>query len=163
MLVPLIGAEVKGSKRWIDLIFLPRFQPIEFVKPLFIIFIAKIIVLNYKTNLYGRHLYSFFVLSLISVLLINQPDLGQTILLIASWITVVFVAGFNMAILALLGFLVLSFITLLIYFLPTKFGYILSRIQIFINPKTEFNFQSQKALDAIKQGGLTGQGMGEGI
>ena len=163
LLVPLIGAEVKGSKRWIDLIFLPRFQPIEFVKPLFIIFIAKIIVLNYKTNLYGRHLYSFFVLSLISVLLINQPDLGQTILLIASWITVVFVSGFNMAILTLLGFLVLSFITLLIYFLPTKFGYILSRIQIFINPKTEFNFQSQKALDAIKQGGLTGQGMGEGI
>ena len=163
LLVPLIGAEVKGSKRWIDLIFLPRFQPIEFVKPLFIIFIAKIIVLNYKTNLYGRHLYSFFVLSLISVLLINQPDLGQTILLIASWITVVFVSGFNMAILILLGFLVLSFIAFLIYFLPTKFGYILSRIQIFINPKTEFNFQSQKALDAIKQGGLTGQGMGEGI
>ena len=37
MLVPLIGIEVKGSKRWIDLNFLPRFQPIELVKPFLII------------------------------------------------------------------------------------------------------------------------------
>ena len=37
-LVPIIGAEVKGSKRWVDLFFLPRFQPIEILKP-FLIFI----------------------------------------------------------------------------------------------------------------------------
>jgi len=43
-LIPLFGAEVKGSKRWMDIPFLPRFQPIELIKPLFIIFIAKIIV-----------------------------------------------------------------------------------------------------------------------
>ena len=36
-------------------------------------------------------------------------------------------------------------------------------LKTFLNPKTGDNFQSQKALDAIKQGGLTGQGMGEGI
>ena len=36
-LVPFIGVEVKGSKRWIDLFFLPRFQPIEIVKPFFIV------------------------------------------------------------------------------------------------------------------------------
>ena len=68
-----------------------------------------------------------------------------------------------MTILILLGLFIFGFLALLIYFLPEKFGYILSRLQTFINPKTEFNFQSQKALDAIKQGGLTGQGMGEGI
>ena len=33
MLVPIIGIEVKGSKRWIDFFLLPRIQPIEFVKP----------------------------------------------------------------------------------------------------------------------------------
>ena len=32
-LVPIIGVEIKGSKRWIDVFFLPRLQPIEFVKP----------------------------------------------------------------------------------------------------------------------------------
>jgi len=50
-LIPVFGVEVKGSKRWLDLIFFPIFQPVELVKPLFIIFVAKIIVLNEKTNI----------------------------------------------------------------------------------------------------------------
>ena len=162
-LVPLIGVEVKGSKRWIDLIFLPRFQPIELVKPLFILFVAKIIVSSNIINVYSRYLFSFFILSLIVILLINQPDLGQAALLIASWITMVFASGFNMFILTILGLMVLSILVLLVYFFPLKFGYVFLRIQTFINPKKGDNFQSQKALDAIKQGGLTGQGMGEGI
>ena len=37
-LVPIFGVEVKGSKRWIDLYFLPRFQPVELVKPFLIIY-----------------------------------------------------------------------------------------------------------------------------
>ena len=45
-LVPLFGVEVKGSKRWMELPFLPRFQPVELLKPLFIIFIAKIIIIT---------------------------------------------------------------------------------------------------------------------
>ena len=162
-LVPVIGTEIKGSKRWIDLILLPRFQPIELVKPFFVLVVAKIIVSSNKINIYNRYLLSFFVLSLIVVLLINQPDLGQTLLLIASWITMVFVSGFNMVILSILGLVVLSIIVFLVYFFPLKFGYIFFRIQTFFNPKTGDNFQTQKALDAIKQGGLTGQGMGEGI
>ena len=162
-LVSLIGVEIKGSKRWIDLFFIPRFQPIELVKPLFILFVAKIIVLNDKMNIYSRYLFSFFVLSMIVVLLIDQPDLGQTLLLIASWITMVFVSGFNMIVLTILALVVLSVFGLLIYFFPSKFGYVFLRIQTFFNPEVGDNFQSQKALDAIKQGGLTGQGMGEGV
>ena len=50
-LVPLFGVEVKGSKRWLDFPFFPRFQPIELVKPLFILFIAKIIVIEEKKNI----------------------------------------------------------------------------------------------------------------
>ena len=162
-LVSLIGVEIKGSKRWIDLFFIPRFQPIELVKPLFILFVAKIIVLNDKMNIYSRYLFSFFVLSMIVVLLTNQPDLGQTLLLIASWITMVFVSGFNMIVLTILALVVLSVFGLLIYFFPSKFGYVFFRIQTFFNPEVGDNFQSQKALDAITQGGLTGQGMGEGV
>ena len=162
-LIPLFGAEVKGSKRWMDIPFLPRFQPIELIKPLFIIFIAKIIVRNEKTNIYRRYLYSFLVLLLIVIFLINQPDLGQTLLLVLTWITMIFVSGFNMVILSILGLVFLSIIALLIFFFPEKFGYVFLRIKTFIDPKAGDNFQSQKALDAIKQGGLTGQGMGEGI
>ena len=99
----------------------------------------------------------------IVIILINQPDLGQTLLLIASWITMVFVSGFNMMVLTILALVVLSVFGLLIYFFPSKFGYVFFRIQTFFNPEVGDNFQSQKALDAIKQGGLTGQGMGEGV
>jgi len=163
ILVPFIGIEIKGSKRWIDLFFLPRFQPVELVKPLFIIFIAKIIILNNKTNIYNRYFYSFLILLIIAFFLVNQPDLGQTLLLISTWITMIFASGFNMIILFTLGLIFLGVVFLLIFFFPEKFGYILLRIKTFINPKTGDNFQSQKALDAIKEGGLSGQGMGEGI
>ena len=47
--------------------------------------------------------------------------------------------------------------------LPEKFGYIISRLISFIDPSKGDKFQSNVALDAIKLGGLTGQGMGEGI
>ena len=162
-LVPLIGVEIKGSKRWLDLIFLPRFQPVEFVKPLFIIFISKIIVLNEKVKIYNRYLYSFLTLLLIVIFLINQPDLGQTLLLVASWIIMIFAAGFNMILLSFLGLLFLCIFISLVLFFPEKFGYIFFRIKTFLDPKMGDNFQSQKALEAIKQGGLTGRGMGEGI
>ena len=162
-LVPLFGVEVKGSKRWMDLPYLPRFQPIELVKPLFIIFAAKIIILKEKNSIYRRYFNSFLVLLLIIIFLINQPDLGQTFLLVSVWITMIFVSGFNMIILSILGFLLLIAMALLIFFFSEKFGYIFLRLKTFIDPETGDNFQSQKALDAIKQGGLTGQGMGEGI
>jgi len=163
VLIPLFGAEVKGSKRWMDLPLLPRFQPIELLKPLFIIFVAKIIVLQDKINIYRRYLYSFLIFLLIVIFLINQPDLGQTLLLTSAWITMIFLSGFNMILLSIISLMFLSFIAFLIFFFPQKFGYIFLRIKTFIDPKTGDNFQSQKALDAIKQGGLTGRGMGEGI
>jgi cell division protein FtsW len=163
LLVPFIGTEVKGSKRWLDFFIIPKFQPIELVKPLFILYVAKIIILNNKMNINNRYLISFFILLIISILLINQPDIGQTLLLVASWVLMIFVSGFNMFFLIILGTSSLLFIFFLIYFFPSKFGYIFLRIQSFLDPKTGDDFQTQRALDAIKQGGLTGQGMGEGI
>ncbi len=163
LLVPILGVEVKGSRRWLNLLFFPQFQPIELVKPLFIIFVAKTVVLNEKINIYYRHLYSFFFLLVIAILLIYQPDLGQTLLITLTWITMIFVSGFNMIILSILGFLLFSMIMFIIFFFPEKFGYIFFRVKTFIDPNKGDNFQSQKALDAITQGGLMGQGMGEGI
>ena len=60
------------------------------------------------------------------------------------------------------GLTIASFASLLII-LPEKLGYITNRLTSFLDPSKGDSFQSQKALDAIKQGGLTGQGMGEGI
>jgi len=162
-LIPFFGTEVKGSKRWLDLPFLPRLQPIELVKPLLIIYLAKIIILNNKIKIYNRYLLSFLVLLIIVMLLINQPDLGQTLLLVSTWITMIFVSGFNMIVLTILSLLIIGIFSFLVFFFPEKFGYIFLRIKTFIDPKSGDNFQSEKALDAIKTGGLTGQGMGEGI
>ena len=159
----IVGVEIKGSKRWMGLDPLPRFQPVEFLKPLFIIFVAKIIVLNEKMDVYKRYFYSFLILMLVIIILINQPDLGQTLLLTLTWITMIFVSGFNMILLSIFGLVFIGTVIILIFLFPEKFGYIFLRIKTFLDPKTGDNFQSQKALEAIKQGGLTGQGMGEGI
>ena len=163
ILVPILGVEIKGSKRWLDLGIFPLFQPVELVKPLFIICVAKIITLNDKHSIYKKYFFSFLVLLFIVFFLINQPDLGQTLLITLTWVTMIFVSGFNMLLLSILGLIFLSIFTSMIFFFPDKFGYVFFRIKTFLDPKAGDNFQSQKALEAIKQGGLTGQGMGEGI
>jgi cell division protein FtsW len=119
--------------------------------------------LNEKNDVYRRYFYSFLVLFLVVVILINQPDLGQTLLLTLTWITMIFVSGFNMVVLSILILIFIVTISLLIFFIPEKFGYIFLRLKTFLDPRAGDDFQSQRALEAIKQGGLTGQGMGEGI
>ena len=79
-MVPFIGVEVKGSKRWIDFYLLPRFQPIELVKPFLIIFISLILGSQKKMNIYLKYLFSFLVTMSIGLLLLVQPDFGQTLL-----------------------------------------------------------------------------------
>ena len=163
LLVPFFGVEVKGSKRWLDLFFLPRFQPVEIIKPLFILLVAKIIVSekNYNTNL--KYLFSLLILFLIVFLLISQPDIGQSLLVISSWTIMIFVSGINIMFVLAIGILSFVVIGLVIYIFPSKFGYIPSRLLTFFDSSKGDNFQSQKALEAIKQGGLTGRGLGEGI
>ena len=163
IMVPFIGVEVKGSKRWLDLIFLPKFQPVEIIKPLFVILIAKIVVSEKNLNQYYKYLLSLLVLLPVLFLLVNQPDIGQTFLIFFSWIVMIFASGINLIVLGGIGVLSFGIIGLVIYFFPSKFAYIFSRIVSFFDPTKGDNYQSQKALDAIQQGGLTGQGMGEGV
>jgi len=162
ILVPLIGVEVKGSKRWLNLYFF-RIQPIELIKPFFILTTAKILTFDNMKTSGSRYFFSFLILLSIIILLINQPDIGQSILLIGTWVSIVFISGMSLLYLfSFFGFSLLSLISLIFLF-PEKFGYIINRLKFFFDPSKGDSFQSQKALDAIKQGGITGQGMGEGI
>ena len=64
VLVPLIGVEVKGSKRWLDFYFL-RLQPIEVLKPFFILASVKILISNYFINQSTRSWTINFVSSML--------------------------------------------------------------------------------------------------
>ena len=160
-LVLFFGVEVKGSKRWLNLLFF-RFQPIEFVKPFFIVFIAKILSKDSLSPSNTSYFFSFIVLMIPCVILLNQPDVGQTVLLILSWSVLVFISGIKLIyIFSLFGITTTSVALLLITF-PNKFSYIFKRFETFFDPTKGDRFQSSSALDAIREGGLTGQGMGEG-
>ena len=161
-LVPLIGVEVKGAKRWLDLFFF-RLQPIELLKPFFILITVKILTLEKLQNSQMKYFFSFFLLCSVIILLIDQPDLGQSILLTLSWIFTVFISGVSILYIIIFFSIFLFSIASLLFLLPEKFGYITNRLVTFLNPDQGDKFQSSSALDAIKLGGLTGQGMGEGI
>ena len=161
-LVPIIGLEVNGAKRWIDLYFF-RLQPIEILKPFFILMTVKILTFEKIQKLQIKYILSFILLALVIILLICQPDLGQSILLIGSWVTTVFISGVSLVYIFIFFSIFLLFLSSLLFFLPEKFGYIINRLITFFDPSQGDKFQSSSALDAIKLGGLTGQGMGEGI
>ncbi len=161
-LVPIIGIEVKGAQRWLDIYFF-RLQPIEILKPFFILMTVKILTLEKLKNTQIKYFLSFILLSSVIILLIDQPDLGQSILLVGIWVATVFISGVSLIfIFIFFSIFLISFSSLLI-FLPEKFGYIINRLITFFDPSQGDRFQSSSALDAIKLGGLTGQGMGEGI
>ena len=96
-------------------------------------------------------------------MLIDQPDLGQSILLIGSWVATVFISGISLFYFICFFSIFLISISSLLLLMPEKFGYIINRLVSFIDPSKGDKFQSTSALDAIKLGGLKGQGMGEGI
>jgi len=161
VLVFFLGVEVKGSKRWLNLLFF-RFQPIEFMKPFFIVTIAQILSKNNQNTSNSSYFLSFLVLTTLCIILLNQPDVGQAVLLILSWSAVVFISGIKLIyILSLFG-LILTSLAGLLFILPDKFSYIFKRIETFFDPTKGDRFQSNNALDAIREGGITGQGMGEG-
>ena len=161
VLIPFIGVEVKGSSRWLDLPFFPRFQPIELVKTFFIIMISIILSLKNKNNLYLKYLLTLGIVLPIILLLISQPDIGQTLLIILTWLTLVFVSGINLIFFFSFFTIIFSILTYLIVFLP-KFEYIRRRLIAFLDPNSGNNYQSEKASEAISNGGFFGLGIGEG-
>jgi len=162
-LVSIIGVEVKGSKRWIDLFFLPRFQPIEILKPFLIIIFATILCSKRISSLYLKYLVSIFIVSLVSILLIIQPDIGQTLLVVFSWAVLIFASGINIFFLLGFSLFLLIFLIYLTIYVP-RFDYIQSRVFSFFNRDVgTHNFQSEKAIESITSGGFFGKGIGEGV
>ena len=160
LLVPFLGIEVKGSKRWLDLIFLPRFQPVEIVKPFFIVALSLMLTIQSR-RLYFKYLLSTLFTVPILILLVYQPDIGQTLLISMVWLALIFISGVNIFVFFIFFLIVGSTLSYLILFIP-KFEYIKIRLFAFLDSSSNNNYQAERASDAIINGGFFGKGIGEG-
>ncbi len=160
LLVPFLGIEVKGSKRWLDLMFLPRFQPVEIVKPFFIVALSLMLTIQNR-RLYFKYLLSTLFTFPILILLVYQPDIGQTLLISMVWLALIFISGINIFIFFIFFLVVGSTVSYLVLFIP-KFEYIKIRLFAFLDSSSSNNYQAEKASDAIINGGFFGKGIGEG-
>ena len=161
-LVPLIGVEVKGSQRWLDFYLLPRFQPIEIVKPFLIVSISLILSSEKYSNLYLKYFLTLTITLIVVLFLVLQPDLGQTLLVLLSWSVLIFTSGISIVFLLILFLISIFAISYLVIFVP-KFGYIKNRLLSFFDKEMgTYNFQSDKAIESIISGSFFGKGIGEG-
>ena len=160
LLVPFLGIEVKGSKRWLDLIFLPRFQPVEIIKPFLIVTLSLMLTIQSR-RLYFKYILSTLLIFPILMLLVYQPDIGQTLLISMVWLALIFVSGINIFVFFIFFLFVGSTVSYLILFVP-KFEYIKIRLLAFLDSSSSNNYQAEKASDAIINGGFFGKGIGEG-
>ena len=156
-LVPLVGASVNGAQRWIGSgVF--RLQPSEFLKPFFAVSLAWILSLRLHDQSLPVVPLSFVFTGIIAVLLMGQPDLGQTVIFVATWLVLVLVAGLSMRIMAGLGGIGLAGLVLAYFFYPVA----QQRINIWLFAQGD-SFQVDKAHATLTAGGLIGTGPGAGL
>ncbi len=152
MLVPVIGHNVNGAKRWLNLGV--SLQPSEFMKPAFAIGIAWILTWRARDPDMPVVGISAGIMLLIAVLLMLQPDFGSTVLFGGVWFVLVLLSGIPVKRIGLLmgGGIVAVIAT---YFLYDNARH---RIDNFIGGGTAFD-QVDLAHKTITAGGWTGTGM----
>ncbi len=154
---PLIGSTVNGSTRWLGAGGF-ALQPSEFLKPCFIVATAWMLSLRYEDRKLPTMQLSAAVLVAIVALLLQQPDIGQTLLFTAIWLVQAVLAGLSLGIVAVI--LVIGIMGLAgAYF---TFDHVASRIDRFLTGAGD-TYQIDRSLDAFRAGGLFGTGPGEGV
>ncbi|MEK6540548.1 MAG: putative peptidoglycan glycosyltransferase FtsW [Pseudomonadota bacterium] len=150
--VLLFGHEVNGSTRWLGSGAL-RLQPSEFLKPLFAVAMAWVLSCRAEDEELPVFSLTGITTGLIIVLLMMQPDLGQTILFVGTWIVLVFVAGLPMRIMAWLGGACVGGAMLAYFFYENG----RNRINAFIFGEGD-SHQVDRGLDTLANSGLIGSG-----
>ncbi len=160
VLIPGIGHEAGGARRWFRLGFL-GFQPSEFVGLFLIIYLAD--VLERKEG----HIKDFFrgflppliVTGFVVLLILAQPDMGTAFTILVVALIMMFASGANM--MHLVPFLAASLPVL--YFLIFKVPYRLRRIVSYLAPWKDAQgagFQIVQSFLALGSGGIFGLGLG---
>ena len=151
------GVEIKGATRWLTLGGI-SIQPSEFIKPTFAIVAAWMFSAQRQNEGIPGNLISSILLVIILMLLIAQPDIGQSGLIAIVWFGQWFVAGLPMIWVAALGAVGVAGLTSSYFIFP----HVTSRIDRFLDPAIGDNYQIDRAFEAFTNGGLFGRGPGEG-
>ncbi|MDC4203534.1 MAG: putative lipid II flippase FtsW [Candidatus Manganitrophus sp.] len=162
VLLPGIGSEVNGSRRWIRL-GPAAFQPSEAAKLFTVIYLSHYVVKK------GEKIRDFLeglapalvVIGLQVALILVEPDLGMTVTILALATLLLFLGGVSFKHLASLGLLM---IPLVLYWI-LKTPYRLQRVMSYLNPWSDpsaSGFQMIQSYLALGSGGIFGNGLGEG-
>lgn len=159
--LPVIGAEVNGAKRWVGLGF-TQFQPSEFLKPLFIVSTAWMLSFRAKDPELPVLFITGAMTALIGILLMLQPDFGQTIVFGLVWLILLMISGISpLAIGGLIGTAAGGVVAAYFFY-----GTARTRIDNFLFPTKEAalndRYQIEMAHATLTEGGLTGTGPGGG-
>lgn len=157
VMILFLGPEIKGAKRWLQ-IGAFSLQPSEFVKPAFVVLTAWLFNESQKRrDVPGIELaialYAVFV-----VLLVMQPDFGQTLLVTLVWGALVYMAGINLVWIGVLGAAGVAGLFAAYLLAP----HVASRIDRFLDPSSGDTYQTDRSLDSFLHGGWFGRGPGEG-
>lgn len=157
IMVLFVGEEVKGSKRWLNLLAI-SLQPSELIKPFYIVICGLLLSEKYnKPNFPGFSICILVHLGMVT-LLILQPDFGMVITY-----TIVLAGQFFLAGLSLWWISVVAIVGIIgaygaYNFLP----HVARRVDSFLNPEVSENYQVEKSLEAYVNGKILGKGPGEG-
>jgi cell division protein FtsW len=158
IVVLFIGMEIKGSRRWLFLAGI-SVQPSEFIKPAFIVITAWLFAEGSRRPDVPGKMLAIVLLIVTAALLVAEPDLGQTILLVAVWGALFFLAGVSSTIVIGLAATGVGGMFMAYYVFP----HVAARINRFLDPESGDNFQVVTAMQSFERGGWSGVGPGEGI
>jgi cell division protein FtsW len=153
----VIGAEIKGARRWINFPGL-SLQPSEFVKPTFAVVAAWLFSEQKLRPRFPGNLICLALFLVVVAMLIKQPDIGMAAVVAAVWFAQFFMAGMRLywvagGALAGLGGVVGAYL-----YLP----HVRLRVDHFLDPSTGDSYQVNRSIEAFANGGLWGRGPGEG-
>lgn len=161
LVATIFGPQVRGVHRWLDIAGY-RLQPSEVVKPLIIIILAKLLAEETKHDLrlFGKPL--IFLLPFI-ILIFRQPDLGNVIVYLLTFFSMVVMLGLDLK-------YILSILFVSLALIPSAWiilkPYQKIRILSFINPSNDYSgagYNALQAIIAIGSGQIFGLGLGRGV
>lgn len=160
--VPHVGMRINGSRRWIGL-GLATFQPSEIAKVAVIFFLAWWFSRYEKAagQFWQGFTFPCAIVVTLLLLIVLEVDLGTTALIGATMFVIMFVAGTNPLLLALLSLTGLGSILFVAIQLPER----MARLSAFMDPqrfKEDAGLQQMQALIAWGSGGMEGLGLGNG-